>query len=172
MADFDTFFTEYRRWLVRQAYALCGDPHEAEDLAQSVFVRMYRRWHTVERPEELRGYLKRVLNSVFVDTRRKAAVRREVLGPEPPEEPAGDGAALDSAALDSPVFHSLCRLPERQRQIIFLRFCADLDIEETSRVLGCTRGTVTSQTSRGLCRLRQLLGDEAIDNAYYTGHPC
>ncbi|MFE9748985.1 SigE family RNA polymerase sigma factor [Saccharothrix saharensis] len=151
--EFEPFFTEYRKWLVRQAQALCGDRHEAEDLAQSVFLRMYCRWPTVDRPSESCGYLKRVLNSVFVDARRKAAVAREVSVGELPERPAVAGEVEAGGA----VLHSLSQLPPRQRQVIFLRFWADLDVVETSRVLGCTPGTVTSQTSRGLRRLRQLL---------------
>ena len=98
------------------------------------------------------GYLKRVLNSVFVDTRRKAAVAREVSVGVVPERPAAGEVEAGGAVL-----HSLGRLPHRQRQVLFLRFWADLDVVETSRVLGCTPGTVTSQTSRGLRRLRQLL---------------
>ncbi|GAA1270456.1 sigma factor-like helix-turn-helix DNA-binding protein [Saccharothrix xinjiangensis] len=62
-----------------------------------------------------------------------------------------------------PVLHSFGLLPQRQREVIFLRFWADLDTVETSRVLGCTTGSATSRTSRGPARLREALtGDPAV----------
>ncbi|MFT7838115.1 SigE family RNA polymerase sigma factor [Saccharothrix sp. BKS2] len=161
--EFRTFFLENRRWLVRQAYALCRDSYEAEDLAQSAFVKVYQRWCSFERHSELRGYLKSVLHSVFIDSRRRAAARRELLGDAIPEELAGTPVEPDPVGAHGPVLQSLGRLPRRQRQVIFLRFWLDLDTVETSRVLGCTPGSVTSQTSRGLARLRAVLtGDPAL----------
>lgn len=139
---------------------MCYDAHEAEDLAQVAFVKVYLRWRTFERHGELRGYLKSVLHNVFIDSRRRAA-GRELLGDAIPEDLACAPVDTHPAEEHCPVLQSVGRLPQRQREVIFLRFWADLDTAETSRVLGCTTGSVTSQTSRGLARLRVALTDES-----------
>jgi RNA polymerase sigma factor (sigma-70 family) len=59
------------------------------------------------------------------------------------------------------VADAVARLPIRQRQVVVLRFFADLTVEQTAAELGCTSGTVKSYTSRALARLRELLGDDA-----------
>lgn len=158
--DFNSFFLKHRQWLVRQAYVLCKDLHEAEDLAQSTFVKVYVRWSTFDRHLELRGYLKKVLNSVFVDSRRRVSAGRETLAGVVAEGPASEPAESRAVEVRAAVFRLLLHLPLKQRQVIFLRFWADLDTAGTSRALGCTAGTVTSHTSRGLARLRVLIVDD------------
>lgn len=144
------------------AYLLCGDWHLAEDLTQTTFTKLYRRWHRIERHEVLDQYARRVLLRVFLDERRRPW-RREV-------SHVPDSAALDSAAPLDPragpdaapdtrqaLRAALLALSDRHRAVLVLRFWLDLSVEQTAATLGCSTGTVKSQTSRGLAHLRQLL---------------
>lgn len=151
-AAFAAFYTGNRAWLTRQAYSLCRDAHEAEDLSQATFVKMFRIWHTLDRRTELRTYLKRVVRSIYLDSRRRAGARLEFCVAEFPDDLA---VAMDrTGGRDHPVGDLVARLPAVQRHVVFLRFWADLDTRESARRLGCAPGTVTGHVSRALTRLR------------------
>ncbi|MFG2045378.1 sigma-70 family RNA polymerase sigma factor [Dactylosporangium sp. NPDC048998] len=105
------------------------------------------------------GYTRRVLMRTFLDERRRPwrrPWRRERAG-------APDGV-FDRPSHDPPVWDqvtlqaALAAVPPRQRATLVCRFWADLTVEETAEVLGCSTGTVKSQTARGLAALRGALG--------------
>jgi RNA polymerase sigma-70 factor (sigma-E family) len=137
--------------LLRTAYALCGDRHAAEDLVQGALAKLYRRWQKVEDPE---GYIRRIIYNDQVSRWRRLSVLREE-----PVEAVPEGALPDRVAgvddrLD--VWELLQQLAPRQRAVLVLRYYEDLSEREIAALLGCSLGTVRSQASRAIARLRVL----------------
>jgi RNA polymerase sigma-70 factor (sigma-E family) len=155
-AEFEEFVKTIRRWLRREAYEICGDWYEADDLVQVALSRVHQHWDRLGRRAELGAYARRVVVRSFITERRRAHRRHEV-----PELISGDAAsappshtAVEDRALLLP---ALRRLGSRQRAVIILRFLHDLSVEQTAQALGCAPGTVTSQTVRALQALRRDL---------------
>ena len=155
-AAFRAFASTRRPMLRRTAYLLCGDWHQADDLVQTTLVKLYGAWRRVQRSEP-DGYARRILLRCFLDERRRPW-RRETPG-QLPEEP-GMVSPYDVERLD--VHTALASLPPRQRATLVLRFWIDATVTETASILGCSEGTVKSQTARALTHLRDLLGDPEL----------
>jgi RNA polymerase sigma-70 factor (sigma-E family) len=152
-AEFTEFVTARIRAFRRMAFLLCQDWHRADDLVQSAITRLYMYWERARRMEHPDGYLRTILVREFLAEQRSGWVRRVVLAVPPPERaaPAADAdAVLDMQA-------ALASLPPRQRATLVLRFYCDLSVAETAKVLGCSAGTVKSQTARGVDALRERL---------------
>lgn len=147
--EFAEFFSARFDTARRIVYAMCGDWSEAEEIAQSAFVRVYARWSKIEL-DTVDAYLRTVLTRGFLDTRRRGRAREHAMA-EPPDRivPAENGAE-DRVALRA----ALLAVPPGQRTVLVLRFLADLSVEQVAETLGCTAGTVKSQTARGLTALR------------------
>src|SRR5215468_145753 len=146
--DFVAFYSVRGNSLRNTAYLLCGDWHLAEDLTQITFTKLYRAWRRIERHDTLDQYARRVLLRVFLDERRRPWRRELATLPESP--------ALDRVTVEDPspeqrlaLEPALLRLSRRHRAVLVLRFWADLSVEETAEALGCSTGTVKSQTARG-----------------------
>ncbi|MEV6299837.1 sigma-70 family RNA polymerase sigma factor [Actinoplanes sp. NPDC051861] len=155
-AEFEAFVRTIRNWLRREAYDICGDWHEADDLVQMALYQVYRRWNALDRRTELGAYARLVVKRSYLTERRRSRWRHEV----PASEPADDSLiAAAHADVDVRVMllPFLRRLGSRQRAVLALRFLRDLSVEQTARELGCTTGTVTSQTVRALNALRRDL---------------
>jgi RNA polymerase sigma-70 factor (sigma-E family) len=153
-------FTEYattaRAGLRRQAFLLCGDWHEAEDLVQDTLTNMYRRWPNVSRRGEMESYAHTALVHRFLSVRRQTRWRREIPHPAPPDQlRTHDHAADDRISM----LAWLRQLPPRQRAVIVLRFWEDLSIQQTAEAIGVSPGTVASQHHKALATLRQSLAD-------------
>jgi RNA polymerase sigma-70 factor (sigma-E family) len=138
--------------LLRVAYHLTGSAHEAEDLLQSALVQAMRRWDRIDDPV---AYLRRVMVNQLSGIWRRYRVR-EVLTAVPPDHPVGDTAS--DVAERRAVYDAMRSLPPRTRAVIVLRYVVDLPEAEVAATLGCSIGTVKSQASRGLARLREALG--------------
>ena len=159
-AEFSEFVVSRRTQLRRTAYLLCGDAHRAEDLAQTVLMKLYVAWPRVRRTDRGVGvnvdaYARRMLVNAHIDETRRPWRREwsdegplDVLEATEPT-PTEDRDLLMSA---------LASLPPRQRAAVVLRHYWGLSVEETARDLGCSTGTVKSQASRGLATLRKRLG--------------
>jgi RNA polymerase sigma-70 factor (sigma-E family) len=160
--DFAAFYAARAGSLRNTAYLLCGDWHLAQDLTQITFTKMYRVWHRIERHDTLDQYSRRVLVRAFLDERRRPW-RRE--SSTIPDSPAFDVAALDDEDRDARLLlrTALTRVPKRQRAALVLRFWMDLSVEQAAELLGCSTGTVKSQTSQGLANLRTVLGGDLND---------
>jgi RNA polymerase sigma-70 factor (sigma-E family) len=164
--EFVEYFTARRDAVRRTAFLLCGDWHRADDLAQTAFVALHRRWRKIRDRQSLDAYVRRTLVRAVIDESRRPWRRERSVDtvPEAATEPAhgndalGDGVATREALLDG-----LRRVPPRQRAVLVLRFLEGMDVTGTAEVLGCTEGTVKSQTARGLDALRGALGD-ALDD--------
>jgi RNA polymerase sigma-70 factor (sigma-E family) len=154
--DFDDFVAANVDDLLRTAYLIVWDEPEAEDLVQECLLRVARRWPRVRSMDQPRAYARRILINLATDGARGRARRRVELDPRP------DGGAERSvdplAALEThaELVEALGRLPPRQRAVLVLRYFHDLTEVQAAEVLGCPPGTVKSNASRGLARLREI----------------
>lgn len=159
--DFVAFVASRRQQLRNTAYLLCGD-WLAEDLVQTAFTKLYLAWPRVDRHEVLDQYVRRVLVRSYLDERRRPWRREHAT--EPDSRVLDAGAHHDPDPSDPRVLrNALAQLSERHRAVLVLRFWADQSVEQVAATLGCSAGTVKSQTSRGLAQLRAILGDDLID---------
>jgi RNA polymerase sigma-70 factor (sigma-E family) len=154
--DFTDYAVTARPRLRRQAFALCGDWHEADDLVQDTLDAMYRRWPDLSRPAELHGYTQKVLVRRFISARRRLRWQREIPYADPPHQLQIHHETMD---LRVSLLAHLRRLPVRQRTVILLRFWGDLSIEQTAAAMGISPGTVASQNHKAMAALRSSLAD-------------
>lgn len=158
-------FTDYVQarlpWLRRVAYLLCQDWQGADDLVQVAITRLYTHWGRARSAASVDAYARMVLIRTFLAERRSAWARRVTLSAGYPDLP--DSAADHETRLD--VRAALVRLPPRQRATLVLRFYCDLPVEETAKELGCTPGTVKSQTAKALSTLRRTLAPVPAEEA-------
>jgi RNA polymerase sigma-70 factor (sigma-E family) len=158
--DRDEAFVEFAAaslpGLRRTGYLMCGDWHRAEDAAQEALIRVYRSWDRVQRREGLLAYARRTTVRILIDESRRPW-RRET----PTEERHDIGMPDPTARSDErdAMVRALSSLSPRRRACVVLRYYHDLSVAETARALGCSEGTVKSQTSDALHALRPLLGD-------------
>jgi len=156
--DFDDFARSRQAHLRRSAHLLCGDWHLAEDLTQTALAKLYAVWRRVRQLESPDGYARRVLYRTFIDeTRRRRWWERAGTPQEDVVAPVSD-PDLRLTLLDA-----LRQLPPRGRAVLVLRFWEDQSVEATAAALGCSVGTVKSQTSRGLGTLRRILAEPGKD---------
>lgn len=164
MSDRDRDYVEFVETmgasLRRTAYLVVGgDWHRADDVVQEALYKLYLAWARIERGGNPVGYARRAVVNVALDTRRRPW-RREVPTETMPEPGYGDLAG-DHAARDE-MFAALASLPPRQRACVVLRYYEDLSIEQTAELLGCSEGTVKSQSARGLETLRHAMNESQV----------
>jgi RNA polymerase sigma-70 factor (sigma-E family) len=157
-AEFSAYFAARFQRLRGFAYLLCGDWHRADDLAQSAFVRLASSWHRLRDAGAVDAYVRTCLMRSFLSEQRRAWRRREVVTADVPEA-AGPVDLAEITADRVAVMHALTRVPPRQRAALVCRYYEGLDVAATATLLGCSEGTVKSQTARGLEALRRLLTD-------------
>lgn len=143
--------------LRRTAYLLCGDWHTADDLVAIALGKLYRRWRRIRTLANPDAYVRRMLLRCWLDERRRPW-RREHPTALPPDRPADDRYGPDGVTDRITLLQHLAELPPRRRAVLVLRYFDDLSIEQTAEALGCSTGTVKSQTARALDSLRQKLG--------------
>jgi RNA polymerase sigma-70 factor (sigma-E family) len=153
-SQFEQFIESHGTGLVRLAYNICGDRERAEDAAQEASVAVYMKWSRLDDPL---AYARRVaVNATHDDWRRSSrqdrigAALRQVPAPAPvsPQQLVLEHDALTTA---------LDELPHGQRSVVVLRYWSQLSEAETAAVLELSTGTVKSQCSRALVRLREIL---------------
>jgi RNA polymerase sigma-70 factor (sigma-E family) len=138
--------------LLGLAYLLRGDATEAEDLTQIALARAFVAWRRVRDSDHPDAYVRRIL----VNANRRRFGRRRVTEdlvatvPETAGPAGGFTAVEDRAGLAA----ALATLPPGQRAVVVLRYCDDLSEDQVAKVLGRSVGTVKSQASRGLAKLR------------------
>src|SRR6266536_4218049 len=157
-ADFTDFVTHRAPALLRTAFLLCGgDQAAAEDLLQEVLERSYPRGRRIrDNPEP---YLRAALANAAAN-RWRARSRRVS---EVPLDEAIDATRTghEQRVVDhDQVVRALRQLPPRMRAVLVLRYFDDMSEADVAKALRCSAGTVKSQTSRGLARLRELLNAE------------
>jgi len=139
--------------LKRLAYQLCGDDHRADDLVQESITKLYTRWSSARKADNLDRYVRTIVVRTHIDETRRPWSRVRLFGAPPEKEEATSSGTEDRAVLRA----ALATLPPGQRAVLVLRFICDMSVEEVGQLLGCTPGTVKSQTAHGLGKLRQTL---------------
>jgi RNA polymerase sigma-70 factor (sigma-E family) len=159
--DFETAFADLFARAYRVAFRLLGSRADAEEIAQETLARAYDRWPKLTgggrgRPD---GWVSTVAANLAIDRWRRAGRRLEVHAEVEPSGPSDE----TTTALRLALHEALARLPRRQREVVVLRFLADLPEAAVAASLGCSVGTVKQHASRGLARLRASLGDVRED---------
>lgn len=157
-AEFDDFVVARSQALIRSAYLLVQDGGLAEDLVQTALTKAWFAWRRIEDPE---AYVRRIMVTTATSWWRRRWTR---------EMPAGQLLAdaevpdprLEGVAEGQDLWDALGRLPRRQRAVVVLRYVEDRTEAETASMLGCSVGTVKSQCSKALAKLRL---DASLDAA-------
>ena len=147
--------------LYRIAFLMAGNHADAEDVAQQTLVKAYQSWSRVQRASSLDSYVRRILVNVFLEGRRPARIRREVLTDTAPEHLGAPDRPEDRLVL----WPQVKLLAPRQRAVIVLRFYEDLTEQQTADVLGCSVGTGKSTTHQALRRLGTSLSETTGEEA-------
>ena len=137
--------------LRRLAAVLCDDWQRADDLVQATLIKLYVHWGRVRAASHADAYARAVLVREFINERRSVWAKRVNLSGGVPDAPA---AAVDHDA----VLDLRAALPPRQRATLVLRFYCDLNVDQSAEILGCSPGTVKSQTAKALEGVRRALG--------------
>ncbi|WP_328330860.1 SigE family RNA polymerase sigma factor [Kribbella sp. NBC_00382] len=148
--DFDDFVRGTSTRLLRTAVLLTGDRPAAEDLVQEVYERVYVRWRWIHTAPE--AYARKTLANLVANRWRRKGRKPESLVSEHADQPSPDRA--DDIVTRDQLVTALQELPPRMRAVIVLRYYEDLTEAQTAEALGCSVGTVKSQTSRALDKLR------------------
>ncbi|GGS82232.1 SigE family RNA polymerase sigma factor [Nonomuraea spiralis] len=163
--DFGAFVAARATSLLRVAYLACGDESEAEDLLQTALERTYRNWDRV-RHDSPEPYVRRVIVNAAISRARRRAILRFIPMHSPPDTPARS----TDTDLRHVLMEAMRALPPRQRAVIVLRYWEDLSETQTAEVLGCSLGTVKSQASKAMAKLRTALGHETMEGVIRNAH--
>ncbi|WP_433220123.1 SigE family RNA polymerase sigma factor [Microtetraspora malaysiensis] len=158
---FTAFVAARSTSLLRTAYLTCGSLGDAEDLLQTALERACLHWDRVCRGGDPEPYIRRIIVNLAISRSRRLAIMRLIPTHTPPELPA----AREDIELRHVVMDALRALPPRQRAVVVLRFWDDMTEAQTAKMLGCSVGTVKSQTFKAMKRLRTLLGEEVANIA-------
>jgi RNA polymerase sigma-70 factor (sigma-E family) len=146
--------------LVRLGFLLLRDLGTAEEVTQDAFVAVHRKWGSLRDPDRALAYLRRaVVNGSRSRQRHLKVVRAHAERQPPPLTSRGADEALLEASRREAVLDALAELPRRQREVLSLRYYADLSEAQIAEALGISRGAVKSHASRGAAALRHLLAD-------------
>jgi RNA polymerase sigma-70 factor (ECF subfamily) len=145
----------------RLAYRLAGNQHDAEDITQDVFIRVFRSLENYT-PGTFEGWLHRITTNLFLDlVRRRARIRVEALPEDAGDRLAGRAPtpeqSYDDTHLDPDVQAALASLAPEFRAAVVLCDIEGLSYEEIAATLGIKLGTVRSRIHRGRAYLRQAL---------------
>ena len=149
---FTAFVVARQRELVRLGWALTGDRQLGEDLVQTALLRLWPHWSRVAASGEPFAYTQRIMINLWTSWRRRRRWQTERLDASPPDPTGGDVSIEAQARVSLDAW--LARLPRRQRAVVVLRFVCDLDVADVADRLGCSTGTVKSQTAKALQTLR------------------
>jgi len=145
--DFTTFVQAQSPALLGFAHALTGNRHDAWDLLQETLVRVGEKWHRIDQPA---AYARTVMTRLNID--RIRLLRRELPGARANEPAPADPFTTEHEAW---LVEALATLTPRQRTALALRYVEDLDVRGIADRMRCSEGTVKSQLSRGIQRLKE-----------------
>lgn len=150
-------YAEHALGLTRLALIMVGDRESAEDVVQEAFLGLHRRFGGLRDPAKALVYVRSAVLNNARTVLRKRRLPSWFAGAYDPPVWSAESAALIGAERRE-VMEALHRLPRRQREVLVLRYYADLSEEETAQVMGVSCGTVKSTSSRALDALGRLLG--------------
>lgn len=147
--------------LVRLAWLLLRDDQLAEEVTQDAFIAVHRRWDTIRDPGRATAYLRRAVVNGARSGLRHRGVEQRYLVREQAEptahgsvpEPSPEQQTLEHESRDAMV-RALAALPQRQREVLTLRYYLDLSEAEIADALGISAGSVKAHAHRGLATLR------------------
>jgi RNA polymerase sigma-70 factor (sigma-E family) len=151
-ADFTAYLDARQARLLRTAYLLTGDRHQAEDLLQTSLAKLYMAWDRVRERESVDAYVRRIMVNEHNSLWRRGWKRREHPTEVLPERPVTD---VYDDGVSAALWAAVQTLPRKARAVLVLRYYEQLSEAETAEVLGISVGTVKSQTSRALATLRE-----------------
>ena len=157
--DFTTYLEARQARLLRTAYLLTGDQHQAEDLLQTSLAKLYLAWDKVRDRGAVDAYVRRIMVNENNSLWRRGWRRRETATDAVPEVTPFHDRYDEGAGAE--VWAVVQTLPRRARAVVVLRYYEQLSEAETAEVLGISVGTVKSQCSRALASLRERIGEEA-----------
>ena len=159
-AAVEQLYAAHYRQLVRLSVLLVRDQGTAEEVVQDSFVAMHGRWRSLSDPDKGLAYLRQTVVNRSRSVLRRRGVERKYLSIAPGSD-VRDLPGVDDNALASErrakVLDALRQLPQRQREVLALRYYLDLDEADIAFTLGISRGAVKSHASRGSATLRTLL---------------
>ena len=164
--SWEQIVTEHSARVYRLAYRLTGNRHDAEDLTQETFVRVFRSLSGYT-PGSFEGWLHRITTNLFLDTaRRRARIRMDPLGEDAERVPGGSGLGtpergFEHGNLDHDVQRALDELSPEFRAAVVLCDIEGLSYEEIAVTLGIKLGTVRSRIHRARAQLRESLAHRA-----------
>jgi RNA polymerase sigma-70 factor (sigma-E family) len=155
----EQLYAAHWRQLVRLSVLLVRDVGTAEEVVQDAFIAVHRRWGRLRDPDKALAYLRQtVVNQSRSAIRHRMVVARHAArGPDPEPEPEHPAEVVGRRAA---VLEAMRALPQRQREVLALRYYLDLSEAEIAATLGISRGAVKSHASRGASALRELLKGE------------
>lgn len=175
--DIDEIIQQYFPRIHRAALVLCGNPWDADDLAQETFLVLSRQLDRFEGRSSLYTYLYGILLNLDRRERRRYGMRRrklQVLWDNEPSQPRTTPSADTSAEVKewkNSLWGRVAQLPDGQRQALVLRFSEQLPYDEIATALECPLGTVKSRIFHGLLALRKLLEEAGEDARIMPEHP-
>ncbi|WP_430783934.1 sigma-70 family RNA polymerase sigma factor [Actinoplanes sp. G11-F43] len=152
--DFDGFYRDTSRRLLRYAYGLTGDAAEAQDLVQEAYARAWQRRRRLAGYDDPEAWLRLVVNRLSTDRWRRIGIRRARAAaepPAPPVEPPSEDVVL--------LVRAMRALPDRHRRALALHYLLDRSITEIAEETGSTPNTVKSWLSRGRTALAAALAE-------------
>jgi RNA polymerase sigma-70 factor (sigma-E family) len=153
----ELYAAHYRR-LVRLSTLLVRDPETAEEVVQDSFVAMHGRWRSLKEPDQALAYLRQAVVNRSRSVLRHRGVRARYVAPAVPDLPGADEQAL-AAERRTAVLDAMRALPDRQREVLALRYYLDLSEADIASTLGISRGAVKTHASRGVAALRSRMED-------------
>ncbi|KGN34348.1 RNA polymerase sigma factor [Knoellia sinensis KCTC 19936] len=166
--DDEAAFAEFvtREWsrLVRVGYLLTGDVGRAEDLVQQALVKVHRHWSRVHRDGAPYAYTRAAIANESTSWWRRRRVAED-LGDVPAHADRSTRDAYAGVDNRDELIRALHTLPPRMRAVVVLRYYDELSEAETAQALGMSVGSVKSQTSRGLDRLRSVISESAAPSS-------
>lgn len=146
--------------LLRLAYGVVGDHQLAQDLLQEALVKVYVAWPRLRDPYAAEAYVRRTIVTTAISWRRRHSFREPPVDviPEPDRDEADQGERL---ATHDVLWQQVRRLPPRQRAALVLRYYEDLSEAQAADLMGCSVGTVKSQLSAALGKLRERVGPDS-----------
>lgn len=160
-SEFDDFVVARSQALLRSAYLLVQDEGLAEDLLQTALTKAWFAWHRIKDPE---AYVRRIMVTTSASWWRRRW-NRETPTEEPEAPPPA--AELDDPARAHDLWVAIGHLPRRQRAVVVLRYLEDRTEADTAALMGCSVGTVKSQSAKALAKLRldgALASDREVES--------
>jgi RNA polymerase sigma-70 factor (sigma-E family) len=144
--------------LVRLSVLLVGDPETAEEVVQDSFVAMHGRWRSLREPDQGLAYLRQTVVNRSRSVLRHRGVRARHVPVPVPDLPGADEDVLVTERRAF-VLDAMRGLPDRQREVLALRYYLDLSEADIAQTLGISKGAVKSHASRGVAALRAQMED-------------